>query len=180
MNDPLQPESGKGVMKLRITPFSWDDWNALWQLRNCQLAELGIISGSIPSHPDLNSPFEGDFHRIEDVYLGCKGNFWIAWYSDQPVGHIGAQDMGDWIELRRMYVREEYRRCGIGAQLVNTLLEHSRQQGVRRIKLWTDPAGPGRLLYRNFGFQEVQVSNNSEAFVRDARGEIRMTLFLLV
>ncbi|MFN2233454.1 MAG: GNAT family N-acetyltransferase [Anaerolineales bacterium] len=103
---------------------------------------------------------------------------WIAWKNNQPVGHVGAQDMGDYIELRRMYVRKMYRRAGIGTQLVGMLIDHCRQHGIRFIKLWTDPDGPGRLLYKNFYFQEVENAIGIGDLVHDHRGEIRMVLSL--
>jgi len=72
----------------------------LWQLRKHQLAEDGIIVDTLPDQPDLSSPYEEDYHRIDQVYLKARGNFWIAWIDDLPLGHIGAQDKGDYIELR--------------------------------------------------------------------------------
>jgi len=64
-----------------------------------------------------------DMERIDEAYLKARGNFWIAWVDDQPVGRIGAQDLGEYVELRRMYVRKEFRRPGIGSLLAQTLIE---------------------------------------------------------
>ena len=71
-----------------------------------------------------------DMERINVAYLTGRGNFWIAWIDDQPVGHVGAQDYGDFIELRRMYVRKEFRRLGIGSALVQALIDHCRKLGA--------------------------------------------------
>lgn len=82
-----------------VEAFKWKDWNALWQLRSFQLAELGIVTeDEIPSEPDLNSPYETDYHRLDQVYQKARGNFWIAWIGDEPVDHIGAEDEKDNIE----------------------------------------------------------------------------------
>jgi len=155
-----------------IEPFQLKDWNALWQLRSHQLAEEGIIiSDKIPSQPDLNSPYEKDYHRLDQVYQRGRGNFWIAWLGDDPAGHIGAEDKESYIELRRMYVREEYRHRGIGTKLVQALIKHCYEQKVSIIELWTARGGPGSFLYREIGFREVEnVSNENH--------EIRMRLIL--
>ncbi len=155
-----------------IRPFQRKDWMALWQLRSHQLAEEGIIiSDSLPAQPDLDSPYETDFHRMDQVYQSGRGNFWLAWLNGKPVGHIGAEDKRTYIELRRMYVWKEYRRLGIGTQLVQTLINHCCEQKVGIIELWTAEQGPGRILYEKCGFQEaLEVGNKDD--------EIRMRLVL--
>ncbi len=95
--------------KITITSFTWErGWSALWRLRTHQLHENGIFPAAgeddieVPAKPDLSSPYEQDYHRIAEVYLRNKGGFWLAWSGETPAGHIGGQDMGNAIELRRM------------------------------------------------------------------------------
>ena len=88
--------------------------------------------------------------------MSGDGGFWIAWLGDTPVGHIGAQDIGGFVELRRMYVREEFRRRGIGTLLVRSLLKHCTSRGIRAIELYTERDGPGRILYKKLGFRETE------------------------
>ncbi len=138
---------------ISIKPFEWKYWNALWEIHSHHLAEYGIEIDAEPGPSDLSSPYEQDFHRIDQVYLSGAGNFWIAWVGDTPVGHIGAQDLGSVIELRRMYVRAEYRRRGIGTRLARTLIEHCITHKVKAIELWTREDGPGLSLYEKAGFR---------------------------
>lgn len=139
-----------------IAPFDWTYWNALWELRRLQLAEEGIFVEPVDSVAvDLDSPYEQDYHRIEQVYLSGAGGFWIAFHNGDPAGHVGAQDIGGAVELRRLYVRAECRRLGIGAALVRTLLERCRQRRIPVVELWTQPDGPGRRLYAQHGFRAV-------------------------
>ena len=105
-------------MGMTITPFTWADWRALWQVRRLQLAEDGILVdladiGDRPS-PEDDDTYEWDFYHLEQVYLSGAGGFWLARRSGDPVGYVGAQDMGGVVELRHMYVAAEYRRQGIG------------------------------------------------------------------
>jgi GNAT superfamily N-acetyltransferase len=159
---------------LLIKPFRWEDWTALWQLRSAQLAEQGVEMGELPVRPDYDSPYERDYHRIGQVYLTGAGGFWLAWSGDLPVGHVGAQDVGGGVELRRMYVRADYRRRGVGSRLVMTLIEQCARNGVPAIELWTAPHGPGRFLYERLGFQVVGGPGPEFERVPLAPGEIRM------
>ncbi len=161
---------------LLIQPFQWQDWNGLWQLRKHQLAEQGITIDTLPTEPDLTSPYEEDYHRIDQVYLTTRGNFWIAWMDGLPVGNIGAEDKGAYIELRRMYVRADYRRHGIGTRLLHALIHHCITHTVGSIELWTAEQGPGRLLYEKHGFRNVEIIGGGVDGVTDDQREVRMRL----
>jgi len=178
----LSPDQSltKGELIYLIRPFQWQDWRGLWHLRNHQLVEEGIMTDydDIPEKPNLSSPYEKDYHRIDQVYLAARGNFWIAWMGDLPVGHIGAEDKGDYVELRRMYVRAEYRRRGIGTLLVQTLVDHCIEQKVGVIKLWTAKDGPGRFLYEKCGFRQVEIADKEPDGETGQNSEIRMRLAL--
>jgi GNAT superfamily N-acetyltransferase len=148
----------------------------LWLLRIDQLAENGItVENEIPGAPDLDSPYETDYHRIERVYLSGRGNFWIAWLNQEPVGHLGAEDRGDYIELRRMFVKKDCRNQGIGTKLVKALIEHCCKKNIDMIRLWTSSKGPGCYLYQKLGF--VHLKDETGSFVTD-KDEIRMFLEL--
>jgi GNAT superfamily N-acetyltransferase len=171
-----------------VTPFTWDDWTALWAVRRMQLVEDGIPGDAviIPEHPHCGGEefHEWDFHNIDEVYLRGAGQFWIARYADRPVGYVGGQDLGGAVELRRMYVNASYRRRGIGTALVQALIERSRAHAIPAIELWTGPDGPGRYLYETFGFRLTGGPGVEFADVirltRDTPdgGEIRMRLDL--
>ncbi|HZO88610.1 MAG TPA: GNAT family N-acetyltransferase, partial [Chthonomonadaceae bacterium] len=97
---------------------------------------------------------------------------------------VGGQDIGGAVELRRMYVRQDFRRRGIGRDLVKALVAHCGAQGVPVIELWTAREGAGRKLYESIGFQ--MVANPGEAFANveavtgytPGEDEIRMRLQL--
>jgi GNAT superfamily N-acetyltransferase len=163
---------------IQIKAFEWQHWAALWELRKQQLAEDGIPVTIPVSAPDLSSPYERDYHRIDQIYLRGAGNFWIAWLGDRPVGHVGAQDLGGVAELRRMYVRADFRRRGVGTRLVRALIEHCVVQGVQAIELWTEESGPGRFLYESLGFHLVAEPGEAFKDVPLSPGEIRMRLDL--
>jgi GNAT superfamily N-acetyltransferase len=140
-----------------INAFTLSDWPALWVIHLAHLAEDGIIidPSMIPDRPrpDLEQPYEWDFHHIEELYLGGAGNFWIAHYAGQPAGFMGGQDLGGVIEVRRVYVVASLRRQGIGRALMYALIQYSRVHSVAAIEVWTGVNGLGRKLYEACGFQ---------------------------
>ena len=147
----------KASHPISILPFAWTYWRTLWELRLYQLAEAGILLSAedIPLHPmnvDRDDP-EWDYDHIAEIYLRGAGDFWLAWWENDPAGHIAGQDFGGVIELRRMYVRSVYRRRGIATCLVQTLLNHCKTQSIKAVELWTAKHGVGRKLYERMGFK---------------------------
>ncbi len=154
----------------------------MWTVRGQQLAEAGIFLDGPIAPPDLsitydeNNPdyHEIDLDRVDECYLKGRGNFWIAWLDGQPVGYVGAQDCSEHIELRRMYVRQDVRRQGIGSALVQSLIAHCRVKAVDRIKLWTGLDGNGRFLYAALGFRQIAIPESEASHPAALGGEIRM------
>ncbi len=145
------------LQPISILPYNWKHWRTLWELRHHQLAEAGIIvpPEEIPGEPNNvgRDDYEWVLHHIAEVFLHGAGGFWLAWWENDPAGHIGGQDFGGAIELRRMYVRAEYRRRGIATRLVQALLDHCKIQSIKAVELWTAENGPGRRLYERIGFK---------------------------
>ena len=149
------------MKSVNIQEYTPAHWSSLWRLRFAQLAEHGILltKDDIPAVPGLpeNDTYEWDLNHIDEVYCCGGGGFWLAWQGDEPVGSIGAQDLGGVVELRRMYVKATHRRQGIGLQLMQALIDRCRTHGIRAVELWTDEGGMGELFYQQFGFQRIQV-----------------------
>lgn len=176
--------SFKNQAQILVRPFEWKDWESMWKLNGYRLAEHGIIVDGPILPPDFNLVYdesnpdyhEMDMERIDEAYLKARGNFWIAWMEDQPVGFVSAQDKGEYIELRNMYVRKEYRRHGIGTLLGQALIDHCEKQKVEIVKLWTSNAGPGRFLYARLGFRQAELQGEELNTKYAMGGEIRMRL----
>lgn len=179
----------QAVKPLSIIPYALNQWKPLWQLRFHQLAEHGIIlpPEEIPDHPlDVGrDDYEWDYHHIAEVYRSGAGGFWLAWWENDPVGHIGGQDFGGVIELRRMYVLALVRQRGIGTCLVQTLLDHCKTQSIKAVELWTEYGGLGYRLYARMGFKMTAEPGEefSDLFHRTnfvpGEDEIRMRLDLM-
>ena len=59
-------------------------------------------------------------------------------------------------EIKRMYVRPQYRRCGIGHALLERLFEQAIRSGYAWLRLdSTRFMSDAHRLYRSFGFHEI-------------------------
>ena len=75
-----------------------------------------------------------------------------------------------WRELRGpagfihdIVVREDARRSGIAAQLMQTAIEWLRERGAPRVILWTAaPNEAAQSLFRRFGFRETMLEMTME------------------
>ena len=153
----VEIDNKQASQPISILPYDQNHWHTLWELKFHQLAEDGIIipPEEIPVQPmnvGRDDP-EWDFDHIAEIYLNRAGGFWLAWWENDPAGHIGGQDLGGVIELRRMYIRSAYRRRGIATCLVQTLLDHCKIQSIKAVELWTAEDGLGRRLYERMGFK---------------------------
>jgi putative acetyltransferase len=59
-------------------------------------------------------------------------------------------------EMKRMYVREPYRRSGLGRRLAIAVIDEARTRNCKRVVLDTLPKlAPAIALYRDLGFRET-------------------------
>jgi GNAT superfamily N-acetyltransferase len=169
-----------------IQAFDWEHWAQFWHVHDVALAENGIEVGfsfvySRTSEEDARTAMgygEDDLYYVDACYLHGGGGFWLAWVGAEAVGSVGAQDLGGVAELRRMYVLPGFRRRGIGARLVEALINHCSRNGIRAIELWTAEDGPGRFLYSKLGFWIVSGKGQGFEPAKDNPDEIRMRLEL--
>ncbi len=123
-----------------------------------QLYREGLLGGKIAEN-DTGL----DMDDIEQAYMSNQGShFWVAEtipQSDGPipqiVGMIGVQQHEDNVgEIRRLRVRVDQRRRGIGAALVETALKFCQQRGYLKIALDTFvEREPAIKLFEKFHFR---------------------------
>lgn len=99
-----------------------------------------------------------DIHDIPDVYQKDDlGNFWLAIDGDQVVGTIALQNYGkNRAMIKRMSVKKEYRRKGIGQRLLTELITFAKKSNLETVYLTTmNEFEAARNLYEKNGFQVI-------------------------
>lgn len=115
----------------------------------------GIIEGQLREN-DTGA----DIENLHYGYFADEGAsaFWVAAHSDSVVGMIGVQrTREDAAEVRRLRVREGYRRHGIGTRLMEQATTFCRQHGYLKVVLDVRvERGPAISLFEKFGFKHAR------------------------
>jgi len=82
---------------------------------------------------------------------------WIAYCDGKSIGCAAYRTKSPGVgELKRMFIKSEYRGRGISKQLLAVVEEHAKQQGDHTLHLDTRiRLEPAVTLYRNSGFFET-------------------------
>ena len=92
--------------------------------------------------------------------LAQKGSraYFVARHQGRVVGYAGVMILGDEGHITNIAVDPSYHRHRIGTRLMISLVEESRDRGVRSMTLEVRRANAGaQAMYRKFGFQTVGV-----------------------
>ena len=84
-------------------------------------------------------------------------NVWIVYMDNSPAGCIAFRNKTDGVgEVKRLFLRKEYRGKGISKELLKTLENHAIEQGYATLFLDTRiTLEPAVSLYRSLGFDIV-------------------------
>ena len=103
--------------------------------------------------------FERELATMPGEYAPPAGCLYLAEWLHEPAGCIALRPLSDSIcEMKRLYVRPQFRAKGIGHMLVDIVLASARQIGYKAIRLDTVPGSMDSAiaLYRRYGFQEIK------------------------
>jgi putative acetyltransferase len=101
--------------------------------------------------------FSKELETIQIQYGKPEGALLLACDRNVFVGCSGIRKLDDeTAELKRMYVKNEYRGYQIGASLLQRSIELARELGYKRIRLDTlQNMTKAQQLYSAFGFYEI-------------------------
>lgn len=117
--------------------------------------------------------FAAEIRELPGPYSPPAGSLLLACVDDVPAGALGLQPVPEQAriegigaerfgELKRLYVRPQFRRLGIGRALLRRAEDEARARGYDRLVLTTSaemmPLAQG--LYESLGYREMQPYRN--------------------
>lgn len=102
--------------------------------------------------------FDKEVAELPGAYAPPSGRLFLAVASQQVMGCVALRKIGDGVgEMKRLYVRPEFRGRGLGRTLTEKLIAEAKQIGYERLRLDTLPGKMDQAIamYRSFGFQEI-------------------------
>jgi ribosomal protein S18 acetylase RimI-like enzyme len=150
------PEEVLPNLEVTVRPYSPADKAA------CQKLYLeGLISGRIASN-DTGL----DIDDIQAAYLNCPdSHFWVAQSpAGEILGTVGVQQIEPGVgEIRRLRVRQDSRRRGVGTALMETAVKFCREHQFLKITLDTFmEREPAIRLFEKFHFNHQRTRKVGE------------------
>ena len=102
--------------------------------------------------------FEEELRSLPGKYAKPDGRLFIATFDGGPAGCIAMRKLEDGIcEMKRLYLRPEFRGVGLGNQLIEKLIDEAREVGYQKMRLDTHPPKMGKAvsLYESHGFRPI-------------------------
>lgn len=110
-------------------------------------------------HLDLSfQDIQEEMTSFPDKYREPAGAFIIAKCGEIVCGCVGLKRINlDICEMKRLFVRDDFKGLGIGKRLIELILLEAKKKGYRKIRLDTLPSmKKAQDLYRYFGFYEIE------------------------
>ncbi len=103
--------------------------------------------------------FDKELAELPGDYAPPDGRLLLAAENGQIAGSIALRKIGEGIcEMKRLFVRREFRGRGLGRQLVDAIMREAKEIGYERMRLDTLPPKMNDAigLYRSLGFKEIE------------------------
>jgi ribosomal protein S18 acetylase RimI-like enzyme len=138
--------------KLQVRELFWENFSSANLIIN---REFGI-------NTDVIAMLEESMAKIKQ-FAPPQGRLLLG-YETKIAGCAAlrkiAEDIG---EVKRMYVKPEFRRKGIGRALLQAIINEADEIGYSKLRLDTAPfAKEAQALYRSFGFQNIEPYSESD------------------
>ena len=108
--------------------------------------------------------FDKELAELPGEYVPPSGCLLLATENDQTSGCVALRRIGEGVgEMKRLYVRPEFRGQGLGRNLIGAVIEAAREIGYHAIRLDTLPGKMDQAIamYRSFGFKNIEPYYNN-------------------
>lgn len=140
----------------------------LEQIRDLSLEYLQWVNTKLYEYfgtgvDDVPKYVEEDLQHI-DKFLPPLGRFFLCYVDERLAGMAALRKLDPGIgEIKRMYVRPEFRRRGLGRALFNRLVEEAYLMNFQCLRLDSAPFFvEAHQLYRSSGFQDIEPYQGAE------------------
>jgi ribosomal protein S18 acetylase RimI-like enzyme len=102
--------------------------------------------------------FDKELAGLPGDYAPPEGRLLLATYEGTPAGCVALHKLDTGIcEMKRLYVRPQFRRKGLGRGLAERIIADARQIGYEQLRLDTvEPMMQAAVvMYRQLGFREI-------------------------
>lgn len=124
-------------------------------IKSASTSDLGVLA-LFSEHDDFMIDFLGEDKKYYTRYSVEEKieNVWIAYDDALPAGCIAYRKKSDGVgEVKRLFLKKEYRGRGISKLLLSTVENYARAQGLNRLFLDTRiTLEPAISLYEKSGF----------------------------
>lgn len=102
--------------------------------------------------------FDEELSSLPGRYAPPEGGMWLALRADKVMGCIALRRWEDGVcEMKRLFVRPEYRGQGVGRLLAQKTIEEACALGYSKMRLDTvESMSEARKLYASLGFAEIE------------------------
>jgi putative acetyltransferase len=108
--------------------------------------------------------FEQELSALPGDYATPDGRLMLAFDHGDLAGCIALRKIGAGIcEMKRLFVRDQFRGKGLGRSLIEAIISEATQIGYERMRLDTLPPkmNDAIALYRSYGFKEIDPYYNN-------------------
>ena len=119
------------------------------RMRGCHVAAIAELEKICFNDPWSVNAFYSELDNPLALWL-------VAMDGDTIAGYVGSQSVLGWADMMNIAVSPEYRRKGIGEELINNLISQLKEQKVTCLTLEVRVSNlPAIALYEKLGFVQV-------------------------